>query len=73
MSAREMARLARQNPRTADFTQNLLRRAIKEVIACFPVYRTYLDASGERAVGSEPDAADQRDIAWALARQAQAT
>ena len=62
MIARDMARLARQNPRTADFTQNLLRRAIKEVIACFPVYRTYLDASGEL------DAADQRDIAWALAR-----
>lgn len=61
MIARDMARLARQNPRTADFTQNLLRRAIKEVIACFPVYRTYLDASGEA------DAADQRDIAWALA------
>jgi (1->4)-alpha-D-glucan 1-alpha-D-glucosylmutase len=62
MIAREMARLARQNPRTADFTQNLLRRAIKELIACFPVYRTYLDASGEL------DAADQRDIAWALSR-----
>ena len=34
--ARDMARLARQNPRTADFTRNLLRRAIKELIACFP-------------------------------------
>ncbi|HLK71319.1 MAG TPA: malto-oligosyltrehalose synthase, partial [Steroidobacteraceae bacterium] len=42
MIARDMARLARQNPRTADFTQSLLRRAIKELIACFPVYRTYL-------------------------------
>ncbi len=44
--ARDMARLARQNPRTADFTQNLLRRAIKELIACFPVYRTYMDGQG---------------------------
>ena len=41
--ARDMARLARQNPRTADFTHDLLRRAIKELIACFPVYRTYID------------------------------
>jgi (1->4)-alpha-D-glucan 1-alpha-D-glucosylmutase len=47
--ARDMARLARQNARTADFTRNLLRRAIRETIACFPVYRTYLDASGELA------------------------
>ena len=45
--ARDMARLARQNPRTADFTRDLLRRAIKELIACFPVYRTYIDSSGE--------------------------
>ncbi|HTT03916.1 MAG TPA: malto-oligosyltrehalose synthase [Steroidobacteraceae bacterium] len=62
MISRDMARLARQNPRTADFTQNLLRRAMKEIIACFPVYRTYLDASGKL------DGADQRDIDWALAR-----
>ncbi len=60
--ARALARLARQNPRTADFTQNLLRRAIKQIIACFPVYRTYLDDGGEL------DAADQRDLAWALSK-----
>ena len=34
--ARDGARVARQNPRTADFTQNILQRAIKEVVACFP-------------------------------------
>ena len=44
--ARDLARLARQNPRTADFTHNLLRHALKELIACFPVYRTYIDAEG---------------------------
>jgi len=62
MAAREMARLARQNPRTADFTQNLLRRSIKQLIACFPVYRTYVDGSGVL------DDADQRDLSWALSR-----
>ena len=41
--ARSLAGLARQNPRTADFTQNLLRRALRQVIASFPVYRTYVD------------------------------
>ena len=44
MLARDAARVARQNPRTADFTRNLLLRAIREVIACFPIYRTYLDS-----------------------------
>ncbi|MGH7076916.1 MAG: malto-oligosyltrehalose synthase [Acetobacteraceae bacterium] len=44
--AREAARVARQNPRTADFTRNLLRRAIRAVIAGFSVYRTYIDAAG---------------------------
>jgi (1->4)-alpha-D-glucan 1-alpha-D-glucosylmutase len=60
--ARDLARLARQNPRTADFTQSLLRRAVKEVIACFPVYRTYIDSSGIL------DGADERDLGWAFAQ-----
>jgi (1->4)-alpha-D-glucan 1-alpha-D-glucosylmutase len=47
--ARDTARVARQHARTADFTRNLLRRAIRATIACFPVYRTYLDARGELA------------------------
>jgi (1->4)-alpha-D-glucan 1-alpha-D-glucosylmutase len=59
--ARDLARLARQNPRTADFTHNLLRHALKELIACFPVYRTYIDAEG--AISDD----DRRDIEWALA------
>jgi (1->4)-alpha-D-glucan 1-alpha-D-glucosylmutase len=59
--ARDAARVARQNPRTADFTRNLLQRALKEVIACFPVYRTYVDGA------AEPTEADRRDIDWALA------
>jgi (1->4)-alpha-D-glucan 1-alpha-D-glucosylmutase len=60
--ARDMARLARQNPRTADFTQTLLRRAIKQLIACFPVYRTYIDSAAVL------DAAGERDLQWALSQ-----
>ena len=44
--ARDAARVARQNPRTADFTHGLLRTALRELIASFPVYRTYVDAAG---------------------------
>ena len=41
--ARDAARVARQNPHTADFTRHILQRAIRELIASFPVYRTYLN------------------------------
>ena len=44
--ARDAARVARQNPRTADFTHGLLRTALRELVASFPVYRTYVDAAG---------------------------
>jgi (1->4)-alpha-D-glucan 1-alpha-D-glucosylmutase len=60
--AREAARIARQTPRTADFTHNVLRRAIREVIACFPVYRTYVDAE------SMATKEDHRDLNWAVKR-----
>lgn len=32
--------------RARDFTRSLLRNAIRETIACFPVYRTYIDVRG---------------------------
>jgi (1->4)-alpha-D-glucan 1-alpha-D-glucosylmutase len=63
--AREAARVAQQNPQQADLTHNVLRRAIREVIACFPVYRTYLDADG--TFTDE----DRRDLTWAI-KQARA-
>ncbi len=36
-------RLTEKNRYTRDFTLNSLRTAITEVIACFPVYRTYVN------------------------------
>ena len=59
---RAAARLARESPMTADLTRGILERAIRRTIACFPIYRTYLDLSGT------PDDADLRDIAWAITR-----
>jgi (1->4)-alpha-D-glucan 1-alpha-D-glucosylmutase len=47
---------------TRDYTEERLRAALREVVACFPVYRTYVTASG---VSAE----DRRDIDWAI-RQA---
>jgi len=58
--ARDAGRVARSNPLTADFTDNVLRRALQGIIAYFPVYRTYVD-------GMPPSDADRRDIDWALA------
>jgi (1->4)-alpha-D-glucan 1-alpha-D-glucosylmutase len=60
--ARDAARVARQNPRTADFTRNILQQALKEIVACFPVYRTYIDGA------AAPTEADRRDIDWAMAQ-----
>lgn len=42
-----LSRLAWANRRARDFTEDLLETAIRETIACFPVYRTYIDARGE--------------------------
>jgi (1->4)-alpha-D-glucan 1-alpha-D-glucosylmutase len=57
--AREAARIAYQTPETADFTQNVLRRGIRAIAACFPVYRTYVD-------GEDNGEEDRRDLNWAM-------
>jgi len=41
------SRLASANRRARDFTDDLLEAAIRETIACFPVYRTYTDERGQ--------------------------
>ncbi|QCO03942.1 malto-oligosyltrehalose synthase [Azospirillum argentinense] len=57
--ARQASRIARANPRTADFTANILHQALKETIARFPVYRTYVDWRGVSEL-------DRRSIDWAI-------
>ena len=39
-------RIGEGNRKSRDFTLDSLRDVITEVVACFPVYRTYVDASG---------------------------
>ncbi|MBX9579968.1 MAG: malto-oligosyltrehalose synthase [Gemmataceae bacterium] len=41
--AHQLDRLARVDRRTRDFTLNGIRRALREVIAAFPVYRSYVN------------------------------
>ncbi len=38
--------ISSQDRRARDFTRSVLRDAIRETIACFPVYRTYIDERG---------------------------
>ena len=42
-----LSRLASANRKVRDFTEDLLETAIRETIACFPVYRTYIDDRGQ--------------------------
>ena len=44
--AHMLDRIAESNRRSRDFTLESLREAITEVVACFPVYRTYVDQAG---------------------------
>jgi (1->4)-alpha-D-glucan 1-alpha-D-glucosylmutase len=59
--AHALDRLSEAHWDTRDFTETTLREALKEVIACFPVYRSYVDAGGSSAE-------DRRDLDWALAQ-----
>lgn len=42
-----LSRLASANRYARDFTDDLLETAVRETIACFPVYRTYIDDRGQ--------------------------
>jgi len=55
----QLARVARADRNTRDFTFRSLRQALTDIIACFPVYRTY--------VAGSVSAEDRRFIDWAVA------
>lgn len=58
--ANHLSRIAQASRTTCDFTLNNLRDALLEIVACFPVYRSYITAGG---VSVE----DRRYIDWAVA------
>jgi (1->4)-alpha-D-glucan 1-alpha-D-glucosylmutase len=59
--ATDLHRIAQRHWNSRDYTWDGLRWALRAVIACFPVYRTYVTSQG---VSAE----DRRDIEWAVAR-----
>ena len=58
--AHQLSRIAEANRHTCDFTMNSLSGALAEIVACFPVYRTYVSA---HQVSPE----DIHHIDWAVA------
>jgi (1->4)-alpha-D-glucan 1-alpha-D-glucosylmutase len=61
MLARRLDRISEQSRYTRDFTLNSLQHALAEVIACFPVYRSYIRPDDDE-VGEE----DRRYISRAI-------
>jgi (1->4)-alpha-D-glucan 1-alpha-D-glucosylmutase len=61
--ARELDRISEQHRWSRDFTLESLRSALLEIVACFPIYRTYITGGAPR-----PDAEDARHINSAIDR-----
>ncbi|MDT8452586.1 MAG: malto-oligosyltrehalose synthase [Gammaproteobacteria bacterium] len=57
--AQHLSRIAELDRHTRDFTLNSLREALNEVVACFPVYRTYVSAESTTEE-------DRRYVDWAV-------
>jgi (1->4)-alpha-D-glucan 1-alpha-D-glucosylmutase len=64
MLALRLDRLSERHRSTRDFTRNALEKALAEVVACFPVYRTYVEGP-DVPVRPEDRAAIQSAIASA--------
>ncbi|TVR67268.1 MAG: malto-oligosyltrehalose synthase [Spirochaetaceae bacterium] len=58
--ANRLSRLAKGNRRTRDLSRLALRSALMDIVARFPVYRSYADHEGVTEQ-------DRRDIEWAVA------
>jgi (1->4)-alpha-D-glucan 1-alpha-D-glucosylmutase len=63
MLTHQLDELAQKRRASRDFTFNTLRDALREVIACFPVYRSYIGEQGPRDL-------DRRHVETAVRRAA---
>nr|WP_305906989.1 malto-oligosyltrehalose synthase [Methylomarinum sp. Ch1-1]MDP4519705.1 malto-oligosyltrehalose synthase [Methylomarinum sp. Ch1-1] len=57
--ANQLSRIAETSSKTRDYTLNALRDALSETVACFPVYRTYINSYTVRKE-------DAQYIAWSI-------
>ncbi|WP_162560268.1 malto-oligosyltrehalose synthase [Methylotetracoccus oryzae] len=60
--ANQLSRIAEADRTTRDFTLNSLRDALREIISCFPVYRSYVR---DRDIAASDIAAIERAVAGA--------
>lgn len=58
--AGQLSHICELHPHTRDFTTNHLRHALAEVIACMPIYRTYIH-------NDQTTTLDRRYVDWAIA------
>jgi (1->4)-alpha-D-glucan 1-alpha-D-glucosylmutase len=65
--AGQLDRIARQHRGSRDFTRNALTRALREFIACLPVYRTYVRPQGWE-IGDDDFRNINAAIRWARLR-----
>ena len=70
--SRRLTRIAERSRYTRDFTQNGLHHALTEVIACFPVYRTYVRRTQTKANVSPDDRLNVNAAVRAAKRRNQA-
>ena len=61
--ANKLDKISEQQRWSRDFTLSSLRHVLRETIACFPIYRTYITERVER-----PDPEDERHIRSAIGR-----
>lgn len=61
MLAHQLDRQAQKDRWSRDYTLNSLRHALREIIACFPVYRSYISEEGVHEY-------DRKYIHWAVNR-----
>jgi (1->4)-alpha-D-glucan 1-alpha-D-glucosylmutase len=70
--AGQLDRIARQHRGSRDFTRSALTRALREFIACLPVYRTYVRPQGWE-IGDDDFRNINAAIRWAKLRNAGAS
>ena len=64
--AGKLDRISEQHRWSRDFTLANMRHVLRETVACFPIYRTYISMDA-----SKPDAEDERHIRLAVSRAKQ--